>query len=131
MKSPSIISASLDVVAETGIDITPIFFDRFFSDHPDQRDAFNRPQTTQGAMINEIIDFIIALEADDDWITDAINSTVAKHHSYGDISPVDFENVLRTLVETLSTVADQRWTFDFSQAWFTQISRLMKIIRTI
>ncbi|WP_225008838.1 globin [Novosphingobium percolationis] len=127
--TPSTLLASLDAVAETDIDITPIFFERFFAAHPEHRDSFNRPQATQGAMVNEMIEYLAALEVNDPWALEAIDAMVAKHHSYGDISESVFDDALDILVETLEEVAGERWTAQNSARWRAQASRMKGRIR--
>lgn len=123
----ALMEASLEVVANSGIDIVAEFFDRFFAAYPEQRDSFQRPQATQGAMVTEMLDYLLAQGAQEGWVDGSFAECTQRHDSYSNIAPVDFANTLRILVQTLAFAAGAEWRPQFSDVWGRQIEGLMLI----
>lgn len=131
MSGADVIEASLEAVVGDGLDIVPFFFARFFAAHPDQQHNFQRPQATQGAMVNEMLDYLIAIDGNEVWLKDALDATLAKHHSYGDLAVPVFESALNILVTTLAQAAGGRWTPCFQAEWDRRIGAVMAMIRLL
>lgn len=121
--------ASLATVAKSDVDIVPEFFSRFFAAHPEQREGFYRPGATQGAMVNEMISFLAAVAAREEWVLGAIEDSMAKHQSYGVVAPELFKSALDILVETMAAVAGTEWRAEYADLWSLLTSQLMQQIR--
>lgn len=123
-----LLEASIEAVARADVDIVPAFFERFYAAHPEQRDNFNRPGATQGAMVNEMLT-ILGLLADDKAASDAlVADCLARHHSYGDIAGTDFTEAVQILMETMQAAAGPAWLPDYSTAWSTLLGRLQDCV---
>lgn len=120
----ALIEASLEAVAASGIDIVPEFFARFFAHWPEQCDNFQRPLTSQGEMVTEMLDFLIAQASGEGWTVESFESCMDRHHSYADIDPADFAQSLAILVETLAAVAGPGWKPEFTLAWSANVESL-------
>lgn len=124
-----LIKASLEAVVASGIDIVPEFFARFFAIWPEQRDNFQRPLATQGQMVTEMLDFLMAQASGEVWVARSFESCVDRHHSYGAIAPADFARCLTLLVETLAHAAGPCWKPEFTRAWSGPVDKLAMLTR--
>ncbi|MBK7283798.1 MAG: globin [Sphingomonadales bacterium] len=124
----AILEESLYAVSANGEDITPRFFDRFFALHPDQRANFFHPDSTCGAMVNEILQSLLGLATQESWVPTSIQSLVIAHRSYGNIPLVLYDEALDLLVETLALAAGKRWTTQYDAAWRTTVRSCKEMI---
>lgn len=123
--------ASLLAAATSDQDIVQEFFTRFFARHPGQRDSFNRPNTTQGAMVNEMIALLEAIAAQEIWADQTLESSVALHQSYGEICPHLFESALNILKDTMASVAGEKWHPEYELSWQQLIKQTQDKIEKI
>jgi hemoglobin-like flavoprotein len=124
----TVLEESLYAVTADGEDITRRFFDRFFALHPDQRTNFFHPDSTCGAMVNEILQSLMGLATQESWVPTSIQSLVIAHRSYGDIPLVLYNEALDLLVDTLAAAAGNRWTAQYDAAWRQQCAQLKEMI---
>ncbi len=129
MGSRELLEESLGAVAEADLDIVPRFFERFFEAHPEQRASFYNPRVTQGAMVNEMLDYLLALGVGETWVPHSVDSTVLAHHSYGNIPPETFDDAVDLLIETLAETAGDLWKPEYGAAWAVQADRMKAMIR--
>ncbi|MBC2670603.1 globin [Novosphingobium piscinae] len=120
----SVLEASIEAVAGTGLDVVPEFFARFYEAWPEQRDDFSRPATTQGAMVNEMLAILAALATDDPVGDALIADCTARHHSYGAIAAADFTEAARMLMDTMQRAAGSAWRAEHTQVWSALLTRL-------
>jgi hemoglobin-like flavoprotein len=125
----SLLEASLEAVAASGVDIVPEFFNRFFAAWPHQQDSFNRPQATQEAMVAEMLDFLLAQASGEQWIEASVQDCMDRHHSYADIQIDNFEQSLTMLVETLASAAGDAWRPEYAAAWHDQVRAVVTHVR--
>jgi hemoglobin-like flavoprotein len=123
-----VLERSLYAVAESGEDITPYFFDRFFARHPDQKAMFFQPAVTCGAMVNEILDSLLALASREGWVTASIHNLVVAHRCYGNFPLPLYAELLDLFVETLAGLAGERWSDEYDAAWRQVTSELYALI---
>lgn len=126
-----VFNASLEAAAASGVDIIPEFFSRFFAAHPEQRDSFCRPNSTQGAMVNEMILMLGGIAAGDAWTNEALETSVGMHQSYGEIGPDLYDSALTILRQTVATSAGTAWREDYDAVWHQLGSQLTQKIKTI
>lgn len=124
----TVLEESLYAVTADGEDITRRFFDRFFALHPDQRTNFFHPDSTCGAMVNEILQSLMGLATQEGWVPTSIQSLVIAHRSYGDIPLELYDEALDLLVDTLAAAAGDRWTAQYDAAWRQQCVQLKEMI---
>lgn len=127
-KRAELMMQSLEVVADTGQDIVPIFFDRFFAAYPEQRRSFYHPNVTCGAMVNEILESLMGMATGETWVPGSIQSLVVAHRSFGDIPLDQYSGLLDIMIKTLAEIAGPRWTPEFEAAWQEQADELKQII---
>lgn len=120
--------ASLEAVAETGTDIVPRFFARFFADHPQDKAMFHNPGSSHGAMVNEIMDTLLALASGEEWVELMLRNQVRTHHDHGDIPLERYAQSLDLFLAVLADAAGPAWTSACQQAWRTQADRMLAII---
>jgi len=124
-----ILEQSLWAVAESGEDITPHFFKRLFESYPDQEKSFYHPADTCGTMVNEMIEMLMALAAEETWVDNSTRSLVMAHRCFGDIKLPLYAESLQLLIDTLADLASDNWTPEFDKAWRGQAERLSAIIK--
>lgn len=129
MTDSDMIDASLEAVAQSGVDIVPAYFERFYSTFPEQLEAFNRPNATQGAMVNEMISFIAASASEEAWVDAAVDDTAARHSSYGEISPDQFKRAIDILIEVLANAGGAAWRPEHTDVWLVHAKRIEARLR--
>ena len=126
-----ILAHSLDVIGEAGVDITPIFYEKFFAAYPEQKENFYQFESSSGMMVNEMLASVLALAAGEPWLTEFLQNIVIAHRSYGDIPGTAYADLLDLLVDSLADAAGPKWKEKFSLAWESQISEMKKLITQI
>ena len=120
--------ASLDAVADAEVDIVPRFFARFYADHPQDRAMFHNPGSSHGAMVNEIMDTLLALAGGEEWVELMLRNQVRTHHDHGDIPLERYAQALDLFIAVLAEAAGPAWTAAHHHAWRTQADRMLAII---
>lgn len=120
--------ASLDLLAERDVDLVPRFFTRFYADHPQDRAMFHNPGSSHGAMLNEIMDTLLALASGEEWVELMLRNQVRTHHDHGHIPLERYRQVLDLFVAVLADTAGPDWQRDWDRAWRDQAERMMAII---
>jgi len=123
-----ILEHALMAVAEADEDITPHFFKRLFDRHPEQQASFYHPAVTCGTMVNEMIELLTALAAEERWVDGSTQSLVMAHRCYGDIALPLYGESLDLLIDTFADLAGDRWTPEFDMAWRAVAQRFKTII---
>ncbi len=123
-----ILEQALMAVAEADEDITPHFFRRLFERHPEQQASFYHPTVTCGTMVNEMIELLMALGAEERWVENSTQSLVMAHRCYGDIALPLYGESLDLLIDTFADLAGNRWTPEFDSAWRNVARRFKTII---
>lgn len=120
--------ASLEAVAESGGDIVPRFFARFHADYPQDEAMFHNPGSSHGAMVNEIMDTLLALASGEEWVELMLRNQVRTHHDHGDIPLERYAQALDLFLAVLADAAGAAWRPEHGQAWRTQAERMLAII---
>lgn len=119
---------SLEAVAEAEVDIVPVFFARFFGAHPAERANFHNPASSQGAMVNEIMDTLLAIASGEEWVPLMLRNQVRTHHDHGDIALERYAQALDLFVTVLAEAAGPRWLPAHERAWREQAERMAALI---
>jgi len=127
-ETAQLLEQSLHAVAEADEDITPHFFARLFARHPDQKANFFHPDITCGPMVNEILESLMGLAADEGWVRSSIQELVIAHRSFGDIPLPLYGEVFDIMIETLASIAGERWTPAYEAAWRKQAATLAAMV---
>jgi hemoglobin-like flavoprotein len=119
---------SLQVVAETGVDIVPRFFARFHDALPGQRERFYNRGSAEGLMVNEIISMLLAQANGEAWLTTMLRASINTHHDHGGIELEHYRLTFDTLIAVLRETAGSGWRAEFQQAWKDQADQLYTMI---
>lgn len=115
--------ASIEAVALTGVDIVPLFFERLFERYPEQRDNFQRPAATQGAMVDDMIALLAEFASGSPTARAALHDCLDRHQSYGPIAIEHFTEAWNILLKTCEVVAGRDWSTRFSQYWSNLVAQ--------
>jgi hemoglobin-like flavoprotein len=119
---------ALYAVAESGVDIVPLFFERFDAACPEQATLFCNRGSAEGLMVNEMLSMLLAQAAEEPWLPTMMRAQINTHHDHGDIQLEQYRVTLGLLMETLQSVAGERWTPAFSEAWQDACDKLFGMI---
>ena len=108
---------ALDAVAESGVDIVPLFFERFYAACPEQAALFCNRGSSEGLMVNEMLSMLLAQAGEEAWLPTMMRAQINTHHDHGDIQLEQYRVTLGLLLETMQAVAGERWTPTFNKAW--------------
>jgi hemoglobin-like flavoprotein len=125
----AVMEGSLEVVAAAGIDIVPVFFERFHRAIPSQRERFYNRGSAEGLMVNEIIAMLLAHSRGEAWLPTMLRASVNTHHDHGGIELEHYRITFDTLVAVLRDTAGAGWTEDFERAWQGQADQLFALIK--
>lgn len=128
MSAAAIMEQSLECVADSGVDIVPLFYEHFFALHPEQRTQFQNDSHSYGTMANEIMAMLLALAEGEQWVGTMMHSHLMTHQSHGDFSPNHYTDVLSVFIDTLAAVAGDQWRPGHEAAWRAQADALGDII---
>ncbi len=109
--------ASLDLVGESGVDIVPLFFARFYAQWPDERARFCNRASSEGLMVNEMLAMLLAFAAQEPWLPTMMRAQVNTHHDHGDIALEQYRTTLAMLLDVLREAAGERWTPHDNTLW--------------
>ncbi|MER7753231.1 globin domain-containing protein [Kitasatospora sp. NPDC097643] len=121
-KSAEVVEATLPVVGAAIGDITPRFYDRMFTAHPELlRDLFNRGNQANGtqrqALAGSIATFATALIAHPDQRPDAMLARIAHKHVSVGISNDQYRIVHEHLFAAIVDVLGEAVTPEVAAAW--------------
>jgi hemoglobin-like flavoprotein len=122
------LNASLEAIADQGIDIVPRFFACFYAEFPAQRERFCNRKSSEGLMVNEMIAMILAAANREPWLDMMMRAQVNTHHSHGDISQEQYQRSLSILVDVLRNAAGNTWNDRAEQAWRSQAAVLVSAV---
>lgn len=120
--------ASIEAVALTGVDIVPLFFEHLFERYPEQRDNFQRPAATQGAMVNDMIALLSEFASGNPTAQVRLQDCLDRHQSYGPIEIEHFTEAWNILLKTCAAVTGDDWNPLFSGLWSNLIAQQGEIL---
>ncbi|MEU5426462.1 globin domain-containing protein [Streptomyces olivoreticuli] len=121
-RSTEIVRATLPAVGGAIGEITPLFYDKLFTDRPDLlRDLFNRGNQANGtqrqALAGAIAAFATALVEHPEVRPDAMLSRIAHKHASLGITPAQYPLVQRHLFAAIAEVLGDAVTPEVAAAW--------------
>lgn len=123
--------ASLELVAEAGVDIVPVYFERFFAQCPADSAMFHNRAASQGAMVNEMLTMLLAQAASEEWVPMMMRAQVTTHWDHGTIPLERYRDALDLLVDVLADTAGPRWLPEHDAAWRGQMERMLALIARV
>ncbi len=117
--------ATLEAIGNAGIDPVPTYFEKFFARFPDQDPLFHHRETSQGMMFNEMIELLLSLAADKNWVPVLVCAHVQTHEDHGDLGKSQYRGALEILLEVLEDAAGNSWDKRQDAAWREMTDRLV------
>jgi len=108
---------TLLAIAKTGIDITPMLFERFLATFPEQRATFTNLEAAMGRMTNETVEALLGLAALEHWVPVTIANFVDLHRNYGEIPLGQYAAFVDMVVDALTEAAGPGWSPGQETAW--------------
>lgn len=119
---------TIEAIGAAGVDIVPLYFERFFARYPAQLGLFHNRASSQGAMVNEMLTMLLAQGQGEDWVPTMMRAQVTTHFDHGDIELTQYRGALDLLVEVLGQAAGRDWNAAQATAWQAQADRLYALI---
>ncbi|RLV10088.1 hemin transporter [Streptomyces griseocarneus] len=121
-KSTEIVRATLPAVGGAIGEITPLFYDKLFAEHPELlRDLFNRGNQANGsqrqALAGSIAAFAAALVEHPEVRPDAMLARIAHKHASLGVAPEQYPLVQRHLFAAIAEVLGDAVTPEVAAAW--------------
>jgi hypothetical protein len=125
----ALMETSLAAVAEAGIDIRHILFDRFLAAFPDRRPAFLNLDAASRRMTDETLQILYGLAQDEDWVWPLVAELVVTHRNYGALPATEYDAFVDLTIDELGRAAGAAWTGEHAAAWRRQGEALKAMIR--
>jgi hypothetical protein len=126
--APAQMERTFLAIADRGVDIAPLLFERFLGSFPEQRETFTNLQAAMGRMTNETIEALMGLATSEFWVPVTITNFVDLHRNYGEIPLAQYVAFVDMVVDALADAAGPGWTCAQELAWRTQAKRLNGMI---
>ncbi|WP_298872115.1 globin [uncultured Bradyrhizobium sp.] len=112
------IEQSFELAASRGVDLTPVVYQRLFSEHPETRTMFRThgSELVMGSMLALTIEAILDFAADRSGRFRLIACEVASHDAYGTPREL-FIAFFAVIRDTLRDLLGDQWSRDIAQAW--------------
>ncbi len=125
MSDRALILASLERLAETGIDITPSIYLRFFADCPEAAPLFasREAQAVQGKMLNELVQTVLDQLDDKPYLPTVLGTMVSDHDSWGATLPM-YDAFLQAFAEVLLGTLGETPHSATAAAWQRQLQQV-------
>jgi hypothetical protein len=125
----ALMETSLAAVAEAGIDIRHILFDRFLAAFPDRRPAFLNLDAASRRMTDETLQILYGLAAGETWVWPLVAELVVTHRNYGVLPADEYDAFVDLAIDELGRAAGAAWTDAHAAAWRRQGEALKAMIR--
>lgn len=120
--------AVLEAAGETGVDIVPIVFDRFFAEFPDTRELFLSFEAAAGRMVNETLEAMLGLAEGAWWVESTVVNFVDLHRNYAAIPMTQWTAWIDMTVDALVEAAGEDSDSNGARAWRRQAARLKAMV---
>ena len=121
--------ASLAAVADAGVDIRYVLFDRFFAAFPDRRASFMIVDASSRRMTDETLQMMLGLAKGEGWVWPLVAELVFTHRAYGALPIAEYDAFIDLTVEELGAAAGAAWSAATAAAWQRQAKALKAMIR--
>jgi hemoglobin-like flavoprotein len=125
MNGTDLIVASFEQAAEVCGDLTPLVYDRLFTDHPDMRALFVRDidGSVRGEMLARVIEAILDFIDQRAYAAHLIQCEVVTHEGYG-TPPEVFRLFFSYVADATAGLIGADWTSETDAAWRTLLADL-------
>ncbi|MDZ4369902.1 MAG: globin [Phenylobacterium sp.] len=124
------VEASLEQIAERGIDPTAHVYARLFETHPDMKPHFWRDQdgAIQGEMLAKVFEAILDFIGERRYASHMIRNEIITHEGY-DVPREIFATFFATVAETLKDLLGDAWTAEIDAAWAAMLADIEDYVR--
>src|SRR5262249_8892328 len=114
----ALIEASLERAAERAGDLTPLVYDRLFTEQPEARALFWRDKSGQikGEMLARVFEAVLDFIGERQYADHLIQTSVTVHSEY-DVAPEVFRTFFGIVAATLKDSLGEDWTAATDGAW--------------
>ena len=121
----SVITDTLDRVAERVGDPTPLIFERLFADIPEVEALFIRDKggIVRGQMFQVTMEGLLDFVGDRSYGASLIQIERVNHQGLG-VEPEMFDRFYRTVVATFKDILGEAWTAEMETVWNRVIGEL-------
>ena len=110
------IMGSLELVAERGVDPTPLVYARLFRAHPEAEPLFVLGPAARGHMLDEAFRLILDYLAGDAYASALLRSERSNHADLG-VEPTVFVTFFGHIAGALKDIGGAAWTDRMEAAW--------------
>lgn len=112
------VEASLEQVAEMGVDPMPLVYDKVFAAHPDMRSLFWRDDngSIRGEMLSRVFAAILDFVGERRYADHMIGTEMVTHEGY-DVPREIFITFFATVGEAIAEILGEAWTGEMAAAW--------------
>ncbi|ODT88464.1 globin [Phenylobacterium sp. SCN 70-31] len=124
------VEASLERIAELGIDPTSHVYDRLFATHPDMKPHFWRDQdgAIRGEMLAKVFEAILDFIGERRYASHMIRNEIITHEGY-DVPRDIFATFFATVGRTLKDLLGDDWTAETDHAWSAMLNDIDAYVR--
>lgn len=124
------VEASLERIAELGIDPTVQVYDRLFATHPDMKPHFWRDDdgAIRGEMLAKVFEAILDFIGERRYASHMIRNEIITHEGY-DVPREIFATFFATVGETLKDLIGDSWTAETETAWAGMLADIDAYVR--
>ena len=97
--------ASLAAVADAGVDIRYVLFDRFFAAFPDRRASFMIVDASSRRMTDETLQMMLGLAKGEGWVWPLVAELVFTHRAYGPLPIAEYDAFIDMTVDVPAATA--------------------------
>ena len=126
------ITRSLEQLSDTGVDMTPQVYQRFFTLCPEAEAMFasTEARSVQGKMINELVQTVLDQLEEKPYSQTVMETMVDDHDSWGVSLPM-YEAFLQAFLEVLQETLVETMDDDMQAAWQRQFERILRQVVTV
>ncbi|ALH78855.1 hypothetical protein [Sphingopyxis macrogoltabida] len=124
----ALMEAALIAVADAGIDIRHVLFERFFAAYPERRASFISVDAASRRMTDETLQMIFGLAKGEAWVWPLVAELVFTHRSYGALPIAEYDAFIDMTVAELGAAAGAAWDDATAAAWQRHADALKAMI---
>jgi hemoglobin-like flavoprotein len=123
-----LIEASLEQLAETGVELRHGLYAQFFAQFPDRQSAFLSTEATSVRMTDETLQIMYGLARGESWAETLIAELIGTHRMYGTLPLAEYDAFIDLTVEELGKALGADWTAAMAAAWQRQAVRFKALV---
>ncbi len=124
-----LVMQSLELAAERCEDLTPLVYERLFTEQPDMRALFWRDanHAVKGEMLAQAIEAVLDMIGGGRYGARMLQNEVVTHAGY-DVPPAVFRTFFSVVVAALADLLQGDWTPDMAAQWQGLLSYMDEVV---